>query len=411
MLQGKNITLIVSGSIAAYKSAELVRELVRKGARVSAVMTDGAKEFITPMTLQTLSGNPVATAVFDLNQESEIGHIKLADSADLILVCPATANIIAKAAQGLADDIATTVLLAARCPVVIAPAMNVNMWNHPATQHNLSLLRQRGVTIIEPTEGDLACGWQGMGRLAELPDIIETLARTLSAKGYLGAHVIVTAGPTHEALDSVRYLTNHSSGKMGFAIAKVAKRQGASVTLISGPTQLAVPQGIEYYAVTTALEMRDAVLEVSRKSLEEYQAISRYFFMAAAVSDHRPTEKIAGKLKLDKTKSAQLELTPNPDILQELGDKRAELLSRAAGPVSIIGFAAETGEEEDLIMYARDKLERKSCDMIVGNFADEAFRKDTNRVWLLDKNGHNEELATSDKESIAARILARAQRL
>src|SRR5579871_5996372 len=255
ILKGKTIVVGVSGGIAAYKAAELVRLLTTRGAKVRVMMTRNATEFITPLTLQTLSANPVATETFSLTQESEIGHIRLADSADAIVIAPASANLIAKAAAGIADDIVTTVLLAARCPIAFAPAMNVHMYEHPTVVENLARLRSRGVTIIEPDEGELACGYEGRGRLPDPAAIVEELERMLAVRDLAAERILVTAGPTREAIDPVRFVSNHSSGKMGFAIARAAWRRGASVRLVAGPAALATPRGVERIDVTSASEM------------------------------------------------------------------------------------------------------------------------------------------------------------
>ncbi|HJY80246.1 MAG TPA: bifunctional phosphopantothenoylcysteine decarboxylase/phosphopantothenate--cysteine ligase CoaBC, partial [Candidatus Binatia bacterium] len=261
MLAGKTIVLGVTGGIAAYKAAEIVRLLVKDGATVRVIMTKNAQEFITPLTLQTLSGNPVSTETFSLTQESEIGHIRLADGADLILIAPATANVIAKLAHGLADDLLTTVVLAATAPILVAPAMNVHMYAHRLVRENMHKLASLGYGFVEPAEGFLACGYEGKGRLADPEDIVEEVRATLSKKDLRGERIIVTAGPNAEPIDPVRFITNRSTGKMGFAMARVAWRRGAEVTLVSGPTALSPPRGVCFCPVRTAREMQQAVLE------------------------------------------------------------------------------------------------------------------------------------------------------
>jgi phosphopantothenoylcysteine decarboxylase/phosphopantothenate--cysteine ligase len=388
-LGGRTIVVGVSGGIAAYKACELVRLLVQAGANVQVVMTANAQHFVAPLTFQTLSGRPVATDTFSLTQESEIGHIRLADQADAIVIAPATANAIAKMAHGLADDLLSTVLLATRAPVVIAPAMNVHMWEHPATQTNLTTLRERGVHMVEPGTGALACGYEGPGRLADPADIVEALDDLLSPKDLQGHRVVVSAGPTREALDPVRYLSNHSSGKMGFALARVARRRGAKVTLVHGPVGVAVPSGVTAVPVTSALEMRR---EVTRAFADATALV-----MAAAVSDYRPKEQATQKLKRGKTPLAGVPLEQNPDIVREL--------ARRKGRRIVIGFAAETGDGE---REARRKLVDKGLDLIVLNDVTAPgaeFGADTNLVRLLDRDGGDERLPLLPKDEVAGRIL------
>jgi phosphopantothenoylcysteine decarboxylase/phosphopantothenate--cysteine ligase len=388
-LAGRTVVVAVSGGIAAYKACELVRLLVQNGAAVQVIMTAHAREFVTPLTLQTLSGRPVATDTFDLTQESEIGHIKLADQADVIVIAPATANVLAKMAHGLADDLLGTVLLASRAPVVIAPAMNVHMWEHPATRANLATLQRRGVTVVGPGSGSLACGYEGPGRLAELGDIVEAAESALTSQDLRGQRIVVSAGPTREALDPVRYLSNQSSGKMGFAIARVARRRGAAVTLVHGPVGVPVPSGVTAVPVTTALEMRR---EVGRAFAEATALV-----MAAAVADYRPREQAERKLKRGKAPLASVALDQNPDIVREL--------ARRKGRRTVIGFAAETGDGEQ---EARRKLTEKGLDLIVLNDVTAPgaeFGADTNLVRLLDRKGGDVRLPLLPKDEVAGRIL------
>ncbi len=310
-LEGKTVVVGLSGGIACYKAAELVRLLVRAGAQVHVMMTAAAREFITPLTLQTLSGHPVATHTFDLTQESQIGHIQLADRADAIIVAPATANVIGKIAAGIADDLLTTVLLATRAPVLVAPSMNVNMYENPVVQENLHRLRARHIRVIEPGEGFLACGWEGKGRLAEPDVLVAEIERALSAQDLAGERVVVTAGPNREPIDPVRFISNRSTGKMGFAVAAAAWRRGADVALIAGPTSLPTPHGVRRRDVTTAAEMLQAVET-------EFEACT-LLVMAAAVADYRPSEVAPQKLK-KRPGPMQLDLTRTVDIL---GDHRA----------------------------------------------------------------------------------------
>ncbi|MEO8605773.1 MAG: bifunctional phosphopantothenoylcysteine decarboxylase/phosphopantothenate--cysteine ligase CoaBC, partial [bacterium] len=345
--EGKTVVVALSGGIACYKAPELVRLLRDAGARVRVVMTRHATEFITPLTLQTLAGEPVSTELFDLTQESEIGHIRLADSADAVVVAPATANLLAKAAHGLADDLLTTVLLATRAPVLLAPAMNVHMWENPRVQANLATLREQGWRIIEPGVGFLACGYEGAGRLADAAVIAAEVERAVGAHDLAGERVLVTAGPNREPLDPVRFLSNRSTGRMGYAVAAAAWRRGADVVLVSGPTALPTPHGVRCTRVGTAAEMRDAVAA-------EFEA-STLLFMAAAVADYRPAQVASKKLKKSNG-PMQLELERTVDIL-------GELKGRGGGRI-IVGFAAET---DNVLGNAQRKLASKGLDLIVAN--------------------------------------------
>jgi phosphopantothenoylcysteine decarboxylase/phosphopantothenate--cysteine ligase len=393
-LSQRRIVVTVAGGIAAYKAAELVRALVKAGATVRVVMTAAAQQFITPLTLQTLSQHPVATDTFDLTQEATIGHIQLADWAELLVVAPATADLIARLAHGLANDLASTVALACRAPLLLAPAMNVNMWRHPATQANLRILVERGVLTVGPDAGELACGWIGEGRMIEPAEIAAACARALSPRDWQGRRVLVTAGPTFEPIDPVRFVGNRSTGKMGFAIARQAARRGARVTLVAGPTALATPVGVERVDVETARQMREAVL-----ARVEGQAL---VVMTAAVADYRPASAAPQKLKKDALGDApSLTLTRNPDILAEL---------RGRAPV-VVGFAAET---EDVERRAVDKLRQKGCDLLVANDVSEegsGFGTDTNRVLVVGRDGAVERLPRLTKDEVADRILDRARAL
>jgi phosphopantothenoylcysteine decarboxylase/phosphopantothenate--cysteine ligase len=388
-LEGRTIVVGMTGGIAAYKTCELVRLLVQAGATVQVVMTDNAQQFVTPLTLQTLSGRPVATDTFSLTQESEIGHIRLADTADAIVVAPATANMLAKMAHGIADDLLSTVLLATRAPVVVAPAMNVHMWDHPATAANVATLVGRGIRIVGPATGSLACGYEGAGRVVEPATIVEAVWGALAPQDLTGERIVVSAGPTREAIDPVRYLSNHSSGKMGFALARVARRRGAVVTLVHGPVALGAPADVEVVAVTTAREMHAAVAKAF--------ASATALIMAAAVSDYRPRVAAAEKLKRRTAKLDAIPLRENPDIVRDL--------ARTKGRRTVIGFAAETdaGERE-----ARRKLEDKGLDLIVVNDVTAPgaeFGSETNRVRLLDRRGLDEQVPLLPKDEVAGRIL------
>ena len=390
ILKHKNIVLGVTGGIAAYKSAEIVRLLVKAEANVRVVMTKNAQAFITPLTLQTLSGNLVSTDTFNLTQESEIGHIRLADTADLILIAPATANMIAKLAHGLADDLLSTVLLVTRAPVVIAPAMNVHMYAHPITQENLKKLQRVGHSIIEPSEGELACGYEGKGRLADLDQILDSVEAALTKKDMRGEHVIVTAGPNCEPIDPVRFITNRSTGKMGFAMARIAHHRGAEVTLVGGPTSLAPPSGVRFCSVRTALEMQQAVLE--------YYPRATMVVSAAAIADYRPAHVASQKIK-KQDGDFSIALDRNPDILAGLGQDKGNRL--------LVGFATET---ENVVQNAKRKLRSKNLDMIVANDVTQAgagFAGDTNIVTLLDRLGRQESLPLMSKDDVAHAVYDR----
>jgi phosphopantothenoylcysteine decarboxylase/phosphopantothenate--cysteine ligase len=378
------IVLGVTGGIACYKAVELVRLLVKTGYRVQVIMTRGAVEFVAPLTFQTISGNPVATETFNLTQESEIGHINLADSADLFVIAPATANVIGKFANGIADDLLTTVLMATQAPVLIAPAMNVHMYENPILQENLRKLRRLGYHVMEPAEGFLACGYEGKGRLPDAEKIAEAIGGLLKKRDLGSEKLLITAGPSREPLDPVRYISNRSSGKMGYALARAAVRRGAEVTLISGPTALAPPPGARLISVTTAAEMRDAVI----KEFAQCTAI----VMAAAVADYRPARVADQKMKRGK-EPVELRLEPNPDILKELSDKKDGKL--------LVGFAAET---EELTANAEKKLREKNLDMIIANNVAEAgsgFDGDTNIATILDCTGAKRSLPLMSKDELA----------
>jgi phosphopantothenoylcysteine decarboxylase/phosphopantothenate--cysteine ligase len=391
ILSEKEVILGVTGGIAAYKAAELVRELTRKGAKVHVVMTRNAQEFITPLTFQTLSGNAVQTDLFSLIEGSKIGHVALADMADLVAIAPATANIIGKVANGIADDFLSTMIMATISPVLFAPSMNVNMWRSVAVQQNVARLKKAGYHFIGPEEGDLACEVIGQGRLAAVADIVERIEDLLVEKDMNGSRLLITAGPTHEPLDPVRFITNRSSGRMGFALARMARRRGADVILISGPTHLSVPRGnIRFISVRTASEMRDAVLE----HYKECSAIIK----AAAVSDYRP--KFTSDQKLKKLNArVSLEMERNPDIIGEIGSLKGDRV--------LVGFAAET---EGLIANAREKLKEKHLDLIVANDvsrSDSGFGTETNRVVIIDSRGKADPLPLKSKDDVANIILDR----
>jgi phosphopantothenoylcysteine decarboxylase/phosphopantothenate--cysteine ligase len=391
ILSGKDIILGVTGGIAAYKAAELARQLTKKGAKVHVVMTRHAQEFLTPLTFQTLSGNPVQTDLFSLFEGSKIGHVALADMADVVVIAPATANIIGKVANGIADDFLSTMIMAAKCPVLFAPSMNVNMWGNTAVRRNVVTLKEAGCHFIGPDEGDLACEAIGQGRLAAVADIVERIEDVLVEKDLAGHRILITAGPTQEPIDPVRFMTNRSSGRMGFALARMARRRGAEVILISGTTHLPVPGGnIRFVSIRTASEMRDAVLE-------HYKGCSA-IIKAAAVSDYRPKSVSSQKLKKMSARTS-LELERNPDIIGEIGS--------AKGNRVLVGFAAET---EDLMANAREKLRKKHLDLIVANDvsqSDSGFETKTNRVVIIDSTGKAESLPLMTKDEVASIVLDR----
>ena len=375
MFKNKRIVLGVCGGIAVYKAVELLRLLVKAGADVSVVMTRSAQEFVTPLTFQALSGNPVHTELFNLYQEKEIGHISLADRADLFIVAPATANVVGKVAAGIADDLLTTTLMATRAPVLFAPAMNVHMYENPIYQRNEACLREHGYHFIDPAVGALACGYEGQGKLPEPEAIFSAAQAVLAPQDLKGQHLLVTAGPTREELDPVRYISNYSSGKMGYAIARAARMRGAEVVLVSGPTFLTPPQGVTLIPVVSAEQMRKTVLEALPKATAVVKS--------AAVADYRPAQQATQKLK-KTADDMTLILEKNPDILSEVGAcKEGRVL---------VGFAAET---QDLLKHAADKLKRKNLDLIVANDVTQSgagFDVDTNIVKLLYADGHVESL-------------------
>ncbi len=390
-LQGKRILLIVSGGIAAYKSLELIRLIAKAGGAVTCVLTQAGAQFVTPLSLQALSGAKVYTDLFSLTDESEMGHIELSRSADLVAVVPATANILAKMAAGICDDLATTLLLATDKQVLAAPAMNVRMWDHPATIHNQNILAQRGVLMVPPAEGPMACGEFGYGRLAEPETILAAIAAAFGASGKLaGKHAIVTSGPTHEPLDPVRYLANRSSGRQGHAIAAALAALGARVTLVSGPVAIPDPAGVTVAHVETAVEMLAAV----RAALPADIAVC-----AAAVADWRAAEIPAQKIKKTGAAPPALALAENPDILKTIAAPGPDR------PRLVIGFAAET---ENLESHARAKLRRKGCDWIVANDVGGTgiMGGDENEVLLITPEG-SEVWPKMRKAALAGRLAAR----
>jgi phosphopantothenoylcysteine decarboxylase/phosphopantothenate--cysteine ligase len=397
-MQQRRIVVGVAGGIAAYKVPELVRALRRSGHAVRCVMTPRAVHFVSPLTLQSLSGAAVRTELLDPAQEGQIDHVALADWAELLVVAPATADLMARLAHGLAGDMVSAVALATRAPLLLAPAMNVNMWRHPATRHNLALLRERGARVVGPDSGELACGWQGEGRMAEPAAIAAAAELALGTASLAGEVVLVTAGGTRERVDAVRYLGNRSSGKMGFAVAAEAARRGAEVLLVAAPTPLETPAGVQRVDVETALEMRDTVLDLLPRA--------SIVVKAAAVADFRPAAPSERKVKkedLPEGAGLTLELVRNPDILAEL--------CRGKGSRTVVGFAAES---HDVVEAARRKLARKGCDLLVANDVSRpgsGFDAERNAVVFVWPGGDVEELPSLPKAEVAAQLLDRVEKL
>ncbi|MBY9066304.1 bifunctional phosphopantothenoylcysteine decarboxylase/phosphopantothenate--cysteine ligase CoaBC [Hyphomonas sp. WL0036] len=393
-MSSKRILLIIGGGIAAYKSLELIRELGRRGIASRVIVTKAGTEFVTPLSVAALSGDKVYTELFNLTDETEMGHIELSRSADLLVVCPATADLMAKAVHGHANDLASTTLLATDKPVLMVPAMNVRMWGHAATQRNVAQLRADGVTVMEPDEGPMACGEFGPGRLPEVSRIVAEIQAMLrppaDKKRLAGVHALVTAGPTREPLDPVRYLSNHSSGKQGYSIAIALAAEGARVTLVSGPVSLPAPEGVDLVKVETARDMLKACEDALPADV---------FVSVAAVADWRPVKTATQKLKLKgKGAAPAIELAENPDILRTLSNKKKKR------PGLVIGFAAETEEVE---RHANEKLARKGCDWIVANdVSGDVMGGLENEIALITRDGA-ERWPRMPKEQVAARLAAR----
>ncbi|MGD9209577.1 MAG: bifunctional phosphopantothenoylcysteine decarboxylase/phosphopantothenate--cysteine ligase CoaBC [Desulfobacteraceae bacterium] len=389
-IEGKYIVLGVCGGIAAYKAAELVRLLTKQEALVKVVMTKNAEKFVGPATFEALTHQTVCSDLFDRTDEAAISHIEWAQQADAVVIAPATANIIGKMAGGIADDALSTFLLAVTAPVIVCPAMNTHMYESRAVQRNLKILKDDGYLILDPGQGELACGTVGPGRLPDPEQIFDRLVSALTIKDFKGMHVLVTAGPTQEAIDPVRFISNPSTGKMGYALAKAAEHRGAHVTLVSGPTDLLPPLNVEVIQIQNTKEMAHAVMQ----RFDQVQVVIK----AAAVSDYRPSLVVKHKIK--KTDDPiHLEMIRNPDILKEIGRRKSKQI--------LVGFAAETQQLEE---NAATKLKSKNLDMIVGNLIgpmDSGFKADTNRVALFHKDGTKEALPVMDKFAVANGILDR----
>ena len=383
-LTNKRILLGITGGIAAYKCAELSRLLLKAGAEVRVVMTRAAREFVTPLTMQALTGNRVHLDLLDSEAEAAMGHIELARWADLVLVAPASADFLARCAQGRADDLLATLLLATSAPVALAPAMNQGMWSDPGTQRNLTDIRNRGVLVFGPAEGDQACGDVGPGRMLEPAELLASCAELFAGEPLVGRHLLITGGPTREAIDPVRFLSNHSSGKMAYALAAEAAAAGARVTLVSGPVALPTPDRVNRIDVTSAREMREAVMGQI--------AAADAFIGVAAVADYRPAEVAQGKIKKDDA-SMTIELLRNPDIISEV----AELAERPL----VVGFAAETG---DVAAHGREKRKRKNLDLLFANHATETFNSDEVAATAISADGEIE-IPRARKEAVARKML------
>ncbi|MBP1747650.1 MAG: phosphopantothenoylcysteine decarboxylase [Deltaproteobacteria bacterium] len=391
MLRNKEIIVGITGGIAAYKTAELIRLLSRRGANVHVVMTKNAMQFVTPLTFQTLSGNPVIHEMFELFRGSKIGHIALSDIADLLVISPATANIIGKIANGIADDFLTTMVMATTVPVFFVPSMNTKMWSSKMVQANLVKLREGGYELMEPASGDLACGTEGKGRLPSLEEIVERIEDIFTAKDLTRERIMITAGPTTEYIDPVRCITNRSSGKMGYAIAKMARRRGAEVMIVSGPTSIPVPRDdIMMVPVVTAVEMRDAVMR--------YYKDCTVIIKAAAVADFKcATENCQKIKKRGDVTHIMLELEKNPDIIGELCQVKGDRI--------VVGFAAET---ENIIEHAVDKLKRKDLDLIIANNVAQqgiGFGSELNEVTIIERSGATKQVPRMSKDEVANIIL------
>jgi phosphopantothenoylcysteine decarboxylase/phosphopantothenate--cysteine ligase len=388
-VKGKKIVIGITGGIAAYKAAEVVSSLVKRGAQVKVIMTAHAMEFIKPLTLETLSGNPVYYDMFSRPGAWEIDHISLAKWADLLVVVPATANILGKVAHGIADDLLSTTIMATRAQVIFAPAMNTNMYTNPIVQENISFLKSKGYMFIPPAAGRLACGDYGEGKLADIQDILDAIENYFSRKSDLkGLRMLVTAGPTREYLDPVRFISNPSSGKMGYAIAAACAERGADVELVSGPVSISPPPGVKLYRVETAKEMFEKVMEIF--------PLCHMVFKAAAVGDYRPETYYPTKIKKDNDRLT-LTLVKNPDILKELGKRKGKCI--------LVGFAAET---ENIEEYAMKKMREKNLDFIVANDVTRqgaGFEKNTNEGLLITREGEVIAIPQMDKKEFAHRII------
>jgi phosphopantothenoylcysteine decarboxylase/phosphopantothenate--cysteine ligase len=394
-LSKKCVVLGVTGGIAAYKAVELARRLTQEGYRVKTVMTEHATQLVTPLTFRTVTGEEVGVSLF-ASQSSPVYHITLAREADVVVVAPATANIIAKMAVGIADDLLSTTLLSTTAPIVLAPAMNTSMLEHPATRENLRVLRERGVTVVGPASGSLACGEEGEGRMVEPEEILRVVREKLGGGNLLqNVRILITAGGTREPIDAVRFIGNYSSGKMGFALAEEARDWGASVTLISGPTLLEPPEGMRFFQVQTAEEMYHLVL----REAEEAEVVIK----AAAVADFAPVTTYPGKVKKEEA-DLVIELKRTPDILAELGRRKRP------GQI-LVGFSAETG---GILEHSREKMKRKNLDMVIANDVsrrDSGFASDYNRAWVIIGEGEAEELPLMRKRELARIVLERVLQL
>ncbi len=389
ILQDKKIVLAITGGIAAYKTPELIRRLKEQGADVRVVLTASAKAFVSPLSLQVVSTHAVAESLLDPQAELAMGHIELAKWADLILIAPATANLIAKLAHGIADDLLTTICLATKATIAIAPAMNQQMWHAPATQENIKTLNRRHVKILGPAAGEQACGDVGLGRMLDIDELINLTAQLFSTKTLVGQHWVITAGPTREAIDPVRYISNHSSGKMGYALAQVAINAGAKVSLISGPVALTSPQGVNLIKVTSAIEMHQQSLELAKQA--------DVFIACAAVADYRVEDVAKQKIKKNNHNNIQLNLVKNPDIVADVAALKQKPFT--------VGFAAET---QKVAQYAQEKLTRKNLDLIAANDVaqnNQGFNSDNNALQVF-SSSKQFSIPLASKVKVAAQLIA-----
>lgn len=412
MISGSKITFLVGGSIAAYKAAYLVSHLHKEGAQVFVGMTESALRFITPLTFQTLSGNRVVTSMFDESSELSIGHLAMANRADVVVAAPATANIIAKVATGVADDLVSSIMLATRAPALFAPAMNVNMWENSVTQENVEKLKKRGILFIEPQNGLLACGQVGTGRLADADSILHGIRYLLTKKDLKGTRVIVTSGTTWEPIDPLRFIVTRTSAQMGYAISKAAQLRGANVSLVIGPSSPPPPHGVKVYSVNTAQEMRDMVIRLASEKMQPENGQSKRQFIFSAslpTSLHLESERTS-EIDLMPGSKISIELSRSCDALQEIGDSRSKIEAASGCKLKLVGFTSGSGKEELLIRHAREKLAQTKADLVVGNFAPVGKEGETSRLWVIDPNGRQEEITSPDKNYIATRIISASQR-
>lgn len=399
IIEKRNVVLAVTGSVAAYKSIELARLLISRGYQVRVILSESAQKFITPALVEATVGRGVVTDFWSPSEDSEgIEHIEVADWADAVVIAPATADCIAKLNLGISDSPLLAICLATKAPMLIAPAMNVNMLQHVQTQAHIKSLSEKGVKFVSPEEGALACGWNGAGRLADSKEIFYNIRRLLTPNDLAGKKILITTGPTREPIDPVRFISNRSSGKMGINLAKEAFCRGAEVTLIHGPCHIDVPEAIRCIPVVSAQDMHNAVMQEAFDGDEKPDIV----IMAAAVADFKPKESAENKIKRHEEPITEIAVISNADILAEVGKRRSK--DKSSSPI-LVGFAVETGEIDELLEELRRKLTAKKTDIMIGNFAHDAFDLETNRVWIVDRNGKTGEVTTTFKSRIANKIL------